>query len=103
MLARGWRVVLVVLLSLACARGGVAGRYVSERDRNPKDSLDLASDGTFTLLEDGGTVTGSYSVSGRRITLRPRAGEALSGTLDAGTLTDQTGNRWTRQQGRTGR
>jgi hypothetical protein len=97
MLARGWRAVLVVLLSLACTRGGVAGRYVSERERSPNDYLNLAGDGTFTLQEDGGTLTGSYSVNGSRITLTPTAGVALSGTLDGGTLIDQTGTRWTKQ------
>ena len=88
---------LTILLGVSCAGGNVAGRYVSERDRNPKDYLELRADGSFTLQEDGSTLTGTYKTNGTKVALTTMSGESLKGKIEAGVLTDATGNRWTRQ------
>ena len=87
---------LTLLLGVSCAGGKVAGRYVSERDRSPKDYLELRADGSFTLQEDGSTLTGTYKMNGTQVALTA-SGEALQGRIESGVLTDATGNRWTRQ------
>jgi hypothetical protein len=98
MRARIWLATLMtLLLGFSCAGGNVAGRYVSERDRSPKDYLELRADGSFTLQEDGSKFTGTYKMNGAQVTLTTASGEPLQGKIEAGVLTDATGNRWTRQ------
>jgi hypothetical protein len=96
--ARIWlATVLAILVGVACGGGNVVGRYVSERDRSPKDYLELQADGSFTLQEDGSTLTGTYKVNGTRVTLTMASGERLQGEIEAGVLTEAAGNRWTKQ------
>ena len=98
MRARIWSAALLaILLGVSCARGNVAGRYVSERDRSPKDYLELRADGSFTLQEDGSTSIGTYKMNGTQVALTTASGETLQGKIEAGVLTDAIGNRWTRQ------
>ena len=101
MRAHGRLAVLIAVIGVACgtgcSNGSVAGTYVSERDRAPKDQLTFAANGTFTLEEDGGTVSGTYRVNGRQISLATTRGQTLSGTLEGAIFTDQDGNRWTKQ------
>jgi hypothetical protein len=88
---------MTLLIGVSCTRHNVAGKYLSERDRSPKDYLELAADGTFTLQEDGSAFTGTYKLTGTQIALTTRAGKALTGKLEGGVLSDPTGTRWTKQ------
>lgn len=96
-----WLSVLIVAIGVACGTGGshssIAGTYVSERDRSPKDELTFAANGTFRLEEDGSTVSGTYKVHERQISLATTRGQTLSGTLEGAVFTDQNGNRWTKR------
>jgi hypothetical protein len=94
---RIWLATLVALLGVSCTTSSVAGHYVSERDRSPKDYVELRADGTFTLQEDGSTLTGTYKLNGTQVTLSAASGKPLRGKIEAGVLTDATGNRWTKQ------
>jgi hypothetical protein len=99
------RVLLVTLMAaVACAgvscaaRGDVAGRYVSDQDS--RDSIELEADGAFTIQEDGGTVNGTYTVSGSELHLEASSGQMLTARIEDGVLTDGgIGKRWTKQQG----
>jgi hypothetical protein len=88
---------LMTLLMVSCVRDNVAGKYVSDRDRRPKDYLELAADGSFTLQEDGSTVAGKYKLTGTQIALTTSSGQALSGKVEGGVFIDPTGTRWTKQ------
>jgi hypothetical protein len=88
---------LMTLLIVSCVRDNVAGKYVSERDRSPKDYLEVAAGGAFTLQEDGSTVTGTYRLTGTQIDLTTSSGQALSGRFEGGVFVDPTGTRWTKQ------
>ena len=94
---------LVTLLAATCvgvscaARGDVAGWYMSDQDS--RDSIELRADGTFTIQEDGGTVTGTYTVSGTEVHLEASSGQALRAKIEGGVLTDAgIGKRWTRRE-----
>jgi hypothetical protein len=97
MRAYRWLAILIVMIGVACSRGNVAGIYVSDRARMPKDQLSFAADGTFTLEEDGCTVSGTYKAAGQQITLTTNTGQSLSGTVVGSVFTDQTGQRWTKR------
>jgi hypothetical protein len=88
---------LMTLLIVSCVRDNVAGKYVSERDRSPKDYLELAVDGAFTLQEDGSTLTGKYKLTGTQIALTTSSGQTLSGKVEGRVFIDPTGTRWTKQ------
>ena len=88
----------VTCVGVSCAsRGDAAGRYVSDQDS--RDSAELRADGTFTIREDGGAVTGTYTVSGTEVHLETRSGQALGGRIENGGFTDGLGKHWTKQSG----
>jgi hypothetical protein len=88
----------VACAGVSCARtGDAAGRYVSDQD--PRDTVELRADGTFTIREDGGAVTGTYTVSGTEVHLETSSGQALKGRIESGGFTDGLGRHWTKQPG----
>jgi hypothetical protein len=93
----GIATLIAVLISASCARDDVAGRYVSDRDRSPKDSIVLAADGTFTAQEDGGSLKGTYKRTGTQVAFTLDTGQVMSCTLEGAVLTDSLGNRWTKE------
>ena len=97
MRARVCLAMLMTLLIVSCVRDNVAGKYVSERHRSPKDYLVLAADGAFTLQEDGSTLTGQYELTGTQIDLTTSSGQALRGKVEGGVFIDPTRTRWTKQ------
>jgi hypothetical protein len=86
-----------LLVSVSCAKPAVAGRYVCDRDRTPKDTLDLGAGGGFTLQEDGATLTGTYALKGDSLTLERPGRSVPPFKLEGAVLVDQAGGRWTKQ------
>jgi len=87
-----------LLMSFACTKpAAVAGRYVCDRDRMPKDTLDLDARGGFTLQEDGATLTGTYTLNGHSLTLELPGRSVPPFRLEGAVLVDQAGGRWTKQ------
>jgi hypothetical protein len=95
----GWLVLLGFLaLSVSCAKpSAVAGHYVCDRDRTPRDTLDLEASGAFTLREDGATLTGSYELKGDSLFVNLPGRAVPPMRLDGAVLIDQAGGRWTKQ------
>jgi hypothetical protein len=95
---RAW-VALVLVVAVACSRPGsaVAGTYISDRYRSPKDSLELAESGAFTLREDGSTITGTYRMNGERLDFATDDGHPFHCKIEGATLVDAGGARWTRE------
>lgn len=87
----------VLSLGASCAAGSAAaGRYVN--DQNPSDVIELRSDGTFALQEDGGHIAGTYSVDGSAVSLVTASGQKLQGRIEDGVFTDtMMGKQWKRQ------
>jgi len=89
-------VTLVVLFALiSCSKTGVSGKYVNEK--NPKDYLELKSDGTFFSQEGPMGIAGKYEVEGDQITLKTDMGFASRGKIQGKTIIDKDGDRWTKQ------
>jgi hypothetical protein len=86
-----------LLVSFACAKPAVAGRYVCDRDRTPRDTLDLDARGGFTLQEDGATLTGTYALKGDSLTLALPGRSVPPLRLEGAVLVDQAGGHWTKQ------
>ena len=99
MKAQVWLVLVsVFLVSASCTKpSAVAGRYLSDRDRTPRDSLDLEAGGGFTLQEDGATFTGTYEVKGDSIALKLPGGSTVVSKIEGPVLVDEAGGRWTKQ------
>ncbi len=93
----GMATLMMLLIAASCSRDNIAGRYVSDRDRTPKDYFELAADGAFTLEEDGGSLEGTYRLSGTQLTLTMSSGQALAGKFEGGVFSDPLGARWTKQ------
>ena len=70
-----------LLVSVSCAKPAVAGRYVCDRDRTPKDTLDLGTD----------------ALKGDSLTLELPGRSVPPFKLEGAVLVDQAGGRWTRQ------
>jgi zinc-ribbon domain len=90
-------IVGAVLLYRHYQKTGIAGKYIHET--NNADSLTLNSDKTFSLTEQGLTVSGTYEVTGNSITLTATSVQGLppqTGTIDGNTITDPDGERWTK-------
>ena len=89
-------VLMLVLVTANSACGNsAAGKYVSEK--NPKNYLELKSDGTFFLQEGSLGVTGKYEIEGSQITFKMDMGLASRGNIEGKTLIDKDGDRWTKQ------
>ena len=89
-------VISVILMAFAgCQNKGPSGKYISEK--NPKDYLELKSDGTFYIQEGGMGVTGKYEIEGDQITLKMDMGFASRGRIQGKTIIDKDGDRWTEQ------
>src|SRR6266436_3381452 len=86
--------ILIGLTSFACS-SGMSGKYVSEK--NPKNYVELKSDGTYFLQEGSMGVTGKYEVEGGQITLKTDMGFASRGNIEGKTIIDKDGDRWTKQ------
>ena len=81
------------MVAISCVRPAVAGRYTCERDRTPKDFLQLAGDGSFTLQEDEATITGTYKVEGLEIGLTTQDRRKLRMRVEGAVLVEDTGGR----------
>lgn len=92
-------VLAALLVSAACARSPLPGRYVCDRDRTPKDTLELKADGAFLLQEDGTTFAGTWSASATELVLEITGGRKVTIRIEGRDLIDsgQEGGRWTRQ------
>ena len=87
-------ILLVVCLLVGCSKT-VAGKYVNEK--NPKDYLELKSDGTFFVQEGSMGMAGKYEIEGNQITLKTDIGLATRGKIEGKTIIDKDGDRWTKQ------
>jgi hypothetical protein len=92
-------VVVALLLTLACSGRAMTGQYICDRDRTPKDTLDLRGDGTFLLHEDGTTLTGTWSETAGLVEFDIQGGRKGRLRVDGKDLVDsgEEGGRWTRQ------
>jgi hypothetical protein len=70
---------------------------VCDRDRTPKDTLDLDPHGSFTLQEDGATLTGTYELKGDSLALSLPGHSVPPMKLVGAVLVDQAEGRWTKQ------
>ena len=89
---------ILVMPLIACenfSRWRVAGNYVSEK--NAKNYMELKSNGSFYVHENGMGAAGSYEVDGDQVTLKTDLGLATRGKIDGKTLVDDDGDRWTKQ------
>ena len=87
---------LVVLACLAaCSKTLPAGTYVEQKE--PKNYLELKSDGTFFLQKDGGGYPGKYEQDGENINMKADVGFASRLTIRGGTLTDTDGYLWVKR------
>lgn len=99
-----WMAVLAVA-TLSCASGGaaardaggVAGKYVSEKDASKY--IELKSDGTFIALDGSMSVEGKYEVEGSRITFTTDTGYASRGRIEANIIA-RDDDRWKKQEAR---
>jgi hypothetical protein len=87
--------VLSVLLS-ACSGSSesVAGKYLAE---NKTDYIELNSDGTFALQQDGDKIEGKFAVNGSDITLQLPGDMESSGKVEKNVFTDNDGLKWTKE------
>lgn len=97
--AKSLCVFFALLLALACSGRAMAGRYVCDRDRTPRDTLDLGADGTFVLHEDGGALTGKWSETAAGVEFVFQGGRSGRMRIAGQDLLDSggEGGRWTRQ------
>jgi lysozyme len=89
-------------LLVGCSATRVAGKYVSQA--NPEDYLELRTDGTFYLQEEGITLDGKYRVDGDDITLSVSIlgiSTASKGRLEGDVIIDQDGERWVKKSSST--
>lgn len=96
---QGVGVLVALLLVAACAKSPLAGSYVSDRDRTPKDTLVLEANGTFLLREDGATFTGTWSARATELVLDITGGRKAKVRIEGRDLVDsgQEVGRWIRQ------
>ncbi|MFI5182884.1 MAG: hypothetical protein ACHQNV_00680 [Vicinamibacteria bacterium] len=90
-------VLVALVLALACSGRAMVGRYVCDRDRTPKDTLELKADGTFLMTEDSATLTGTWSSTATRVELDVSRGRRISARIEGKDLIDSGDGRWTRQ------
>jgi hypothetical protein len=90
-------VLAALVLALACSGRAMAGRYVCDRDRTPKDTLDLKADGTFLMTEDSATLAGTWSATATRVELDVSGGRRVSARIEGRDLVDTGDGRWIRQ------
>jgi N-acetylglucosamine-6-phosphate deacetylase len=84
--------ITAIFLLAGCGKAYV-GTYVLDSSRH----LELKSDGTF-LLENDGTMTGTYKIEGQTVTLTMPTGVVSSGTIDGNTITmTEDGGKWTKK------
>jgi hypothetical protein len=87
-----------LLVFVSCTKpSAVSGKYVCDRDRTPKDTLDLEASGGFTLQEDGATLTGTYELTGDSLALKLPGRTVPPLRLEGTVLVDTAGGRWTKQ------
>lgn len=79
---------------VAVPPSGIAGRY--QRERRPKDYLELSPAGSFVLEQDDATFKGRYRVEGDKLTLMFSGRSLPAGKILGATLVDPEGERWTR-------
>jgi hypothetical protein len=96
---RGLLVIILISVSfLGCdklSRMGISGTYVSEK--NEKNFMELKTNGSFYVHENGMGMAGSYEIDGDQITLKTDMGFASRGKVDGNTLIDDDGERWTKK------
>jgi hypothetical protein len=86
---------MLLACSLACTRTLPSGTYVEQKE--PKNYLELKSDGTFFLQKDGGGYAGKYQQEGENINIKADAGFASRLIIKGGTLTDTDGYLWVKR------
>jgi len=64
--------------------------------RNPADRLQLNTDGTFTLVQDGRNASGSFTIAGDKLTLQI-GNHASTAILQGDFLVDDENLKWVRQ------
>ena len=99
MRSRSWLVWLgLLLVSVSCTKPSpLTGHYVCDRDKTPKDTLDLEANGTFTIREDGMALTGSYELKGDSLVVNLPGRAVPPMKLEGAVLVDWAGGRWTKQ------
>lgn len=96
MRGRLYSLAVIVALAWACSpRARFAGRYTHRS--NPKEVLELRSDGTLVLQTEEGRVAGTYEVEGDRVTARPERRAPIQGTLRGVALECADGETWARK------
>ena len=96
-------VVLLAVVALCAAAGcgssssSRAGVYVFKSD--PKQTITLTSNGKFTVVQSGAKTSGTWKVSGDKLTLTPseKGLQPLTVTIKNGTITDPNGGTWTKK------
>lgn len=74
-------------------RAKIAGRYVRRGD--DRDYAELRPDGTFSLLQQGMQIEGTYQIEGDAVTLRsPRIRGGQKGRVVGDTIVDPQGTVW---------
>ena len=86
---------MTLALTLIACSHGVGGTYV--HDKNNKDYLELRSDATFFLRENGMGVSGKYRVDGNVITMTIDGGPSTQGKIQGNTLIDDDGESWVKK------
>ena len=88
----------VASATVSCTKpSAVAGHYVCDRDRTPPDTLDLEADGTFTLHEDGATLTGTYTSNGDSLAFTLPGRDVAAFRVEGAVLVDPAGGRWMKE------
>jgi hypothetical protein len=92
-------VLAALLFTLACSQRTMTGHYVCDRDRTPKDTLELKADGAFVLHEDGVTLTGTWSETPTQVEFDIQGGRKGRLRIDGKDLVDSggEGGRWSRR------
>lgn len=88
-----------VILYLQLNKSAVSGKYMETGSTTAYTQLN--SDGTFSVTDQGQTISGTYKVDGTSITLTPTRPAGLptsSGTIQGDTLTDPDGVKWVKQK-----
>ena len=89
-------ILLCAVVIFGCNRGPAsAGKYLSEK--NHQDFTELKSDGTFLIQQGNMSLNGKYAIDGKQIKLTLSTGDALTGSIEGRTITDNEGKLWTKQ------
>lgn len=87
--------VTVLVVSLLACSNPVVGTYVNVKHN--KNYMELRSDGTFYVRENGVANSGKYRVDGNVLTLTIGDGLSAQGKIAGNTITDDEGQNWVKK------